>query len=88
MWWTSSGTHHPHQEAPLCAPCNYAKNTSGMPFPYPNGCPCTPEVLCGADTKGVLMVEGPQNCRSMHMIFFTLHDYDRQSHTEMQRSGV
>lgn len=63
MWWTSRGwneidghdisdTHHPHQAAPLCAPCNYARNTSDLPFPQPNGCPCTPELLCKADHKG------------------------------------
>lgn len=65
MWWTgkswdpiegreNSDTHHPHQAAPLCTPCNYAKNTSGLPFPAPNGCPCTPELLCAADNKGAL----------------------------------
>lgn len=64
MWWTSKGwddigkhgtsdTHHPNQAAPLCAPCNYARNTSELPFPQPNGCPCTPELLCAADHKGM-----------------------------------
>lgn len=63
MWWTSrefdeikgherSDTHHPHAAAPLCTPCNYARNTSGLPFPSPNGCPCTTDLLCAADTKG------------------------------------
>lgn len=63
MWWTSrefddisgqerSDTHHPHAAAPLCVPCNYARNTSELPFPQPNGCPCTPELLCAADTRG------------------------------------
>ncbi len=66
MWWTSKGwdaigshgysdTHHPNLAAPLCAPCNYAKNTSSLPFPQPNGCPCTPELLCAADHKGTAL---------------------------------
>jgi hypothetical protein len=54
LWWTSRDnnthkTHHPHPGVPRCVPCNYAKNTSTMPFRAPAGCPCTPQLLCGGD---------------------------------------
>lgn len=64
MWWTEKWidengnpgqeTHHPHKAAPLCVPCNHSKDTSGFPFSYPKGCPCTPSFLSAADSKGTL----------------------------------
>ena len=48
----SSDTRHPHPAAPVCVPCNYARDTSGLPWPAPVGCPCTPALLCGADAHG------------------------------------
>ena len=45
-------TRHPHPAAPVCVPCNYAGDTSGLPWPAPVGCPCTPALLCGADKHG------------------------------------
>ena len=62
MWWTEKWTEddgsmqervkHPHRAAPACVPCHYKKNVSGLAFPFPQGCPCTPASLCNADTKG------------------------------------
>ena len=61
LWWSSGSsrhshahkdTHHPHRAAPRCAPCGYARNTSGLPFPAPPGCPCTPALLCAAAPPG------------------------------------
>ena len=57
MWFSrqmGKHSHHPHQGAPLCTPCGYSKDTSGLPFPLPPGCPCRVEELCRADTTGVL----------------------------------
>lgn len=59
MWWTDKwpnpegglheATHHPNRGAPLCVPCEYPGDTSGMLFPHPRGCPCTTATLCNAD---------------------------------------
>jgi hypothetical protein len=57
MWFSeplAKMSRHPHPEAPQCVPCDYAGDTSGLPFPMPRGCPCTPEALCAADTTGAL----------------------------------
>ena len=62
MWWTEKwldkdgapkeDTYHPHPYAPLCAPCNYDKDTSKLPFPSPPACPCKPRDLCNAAKEG------------------------------------
>ena len=51
MWYSqhmAKASHHPHQGAPQCAPCNYSKSTAHLPMPMPKGCPCTPQILCMA----------------------------------------
>ncbi|KAK9803696.1 hypothetical protein WJX73_002056 [Symbiochloris irregularis] len=72
MWWTEieldrpdhprpGTTYHPQPKAPRCVPCNYhmlnpTGNTSALAFKAPPGCPCTPQLLCGADTEQVLSI--------------------------------
>ena len=54
--WPALGTS-PTLEAPRCLPCNYSayasKPAGEMQFNAPEGCPCTPELLCAADQRGV-----------------------------------
>ncbi|EIE25857.1 hypothetical protein COCSUDRAFT_46409 [Coccomyxa subellipsoidea C-169] len=57
MWFSremGKGSYHPHQGAPQCTPCGYSKDTSGLPYSLPPGCPCRVEELCRADNSGVL----------------------------------
>lgn len=70
LWWTTYEYppdkprrrifRHPHLDAPRCVPCGYPHNTSGLEFKLPQGCPCTPQVLCDADPEqsrfGVLLL--------------------------------
>ena len=60
LWWGSengSFGFQPNLEAPRCLPCNYstyARQPAGkMQFNAPEGCPCTPELLCAAAEEGI-----------------------------------
>ena len=60
LWWGSengSFGFQPNLEAPRCLPCNYTlqypKPAGEMAFNAPDGCPCTPALLCAADQRQV-----------------------------------
>jgi len=58
IWWSSVNNtigSQPNLEAPRCLPCNYstygAKPEGNMRFDAPEGCPCTPQLLCAASHR-------------------------------------
>ncbi|KAK9816820.1 hypothetical protein WJX72_005362 [[Myrmecia] bisecta] len=58
MWWSShpGRASHPNREAPRCLPCNFddsGLDKSRAPFNAPKGCPCTPQLLCDTDERGI-----------------------------------
>ena len=58
LWWSNAPgrASHPNNYAPRCLPCNYPDqhlDQSKAPFRAPKGCPCTPQLLCSTDERGI-----------------------------------
>lgn len=76
MWFNQprKRAKHPHRGAPRCLPCHFddsAYNRSRSPFVAPRGCPCTPQLLCSSDKRGIFddkctMPKVPYTTYSMH----------------------
>eukprot|EP00891_Asterochloris_glomerata_P009889 jgi/Astpho2/9889/fgenesh1_pg.00152_%23_12_t len=76
MWWASSPGRatHPNREAPRCLPCEFDDsevNKSAAPFNAPKGCPCTAQLICDSDERGLFnefcdMPKAPVATYSMH----------------------
>ncbi len=76
LWWNRprKRAFHPASIAPRCLPCHLDLTTfnhSAAPFPAPLGCPCTPQLLCQSDTRGIFdaqcnMPRVPRTTYSMH----------------------
>ena len=76
MWWASSPGRatHPNREAPRCLPCEFDDsqfNRSAAPFNAPKGCPCTAQLICDSDERGLFnefcdMPKAPVATYSMH----------------------
>ncbi len=76
MWWASSPgrASHPNPEAPRCLPCDFDDSKfdqSLKPFNAPKGCPCTAQLLCETDERGIFnqycdVPKAPMSTYSMH----------------------
>lgn len=76
MWWASSPgrASHPNPGAPRCLPCDFDDskfNHSLKPFNAPKGCPCTAQLICQTDERGIFnqycdVPKAPMSTYSMH----------------------
>ncbi|KAL3131943.1 hypothetical protein ABBQ38_007639 [Trebouxia sp. C0009 RCD-2024] len=76
MWWASSPgrASHPNPEAPRCLPCDFDDSKfdhSLKPFNAPKGCPCTAQLICESDERGIFnqycdVPKAPMSTYSMH----------------------
>ena len=76
MWWASSPgrASHPNPEAPRCLPCDFDDSKfdhSKKPFNAPKGCPCTAQLICETDERGIFnqycdVPKAPMSTYSMH----------------------
>ena len=76
MWWASTPgrASHPNAEAPRCLPCDFDDSQfdkSKAPFNAPKGCPCTAQLLCETDERGIFnkycdVPKAPLSTYSMH----------------------
>lgn len=76
MWWASSPgrASHPNPSAPRCLPCDFDDskfNHSLKPFNAPKGCPCTAQLICQTDERGIFnqycdVPKAPMSTYSMH----------------------
>ena len=76
MWWASSPgrASHPNPEAPRCLPCDFDDSKfdhSLKPFNAPKGCPCTAQLICETDERGIFnqycdVPKAPMSTYSMH----------------------
>lgn len=76
MWWASTPgrASHPNPEAPRCLPCEFDDSKfdhSLKPFNAPKGCPCTAQLICEADERGIFnqycdVPKAPMSTYSMH----------------------
>ena len=76
MWWASSPgrASHPNPEAPRCLPCDFDDSKYDQtlkPFNAPKGCPCTAQLLCETDERGIFnqycdVPKAPMSTYSMH----------------------
>ena len=76
MWWASTPgrASHPNPEAPRCLPCDFDDSKfdqSLKPFNAPKGCPCTAQLICETDERGIFnqycdVPKAPMSTYSMH----------------------
>ena len=76
MWWASTPgrASHPNPEAPRCLPCEFDDSKfdhSLKPFNAPKGCPCTAQLICETDERGIFnqycdVPKAPMSTYSMH----------------------
>ena len=78
LWWADRNIHrrasHPNRHAPRCLPCNFPDqhlDRLSAPFRAPKGCPCTPQLLCEHDERGIFnkycdIPRAPTMTYSMH----------------------
>ena len=76
MWWASTPGRatHPNPQAPRCLPCDFDDSSfdkSLAPFTAPKGCPCTAQLLCETDERGIFnqycdVPKAPLSTYSMH----------------------
>ena len=76
MWWASTPgrASHPNAQAPRCLPCDFDDSQfdkSKAPFNAPKGCPCTAQLLCETDERGIFnkycdVPKAPLSTYSMH----------------------